>query len=270
MAMMLIDQTKDSACKTAEADAIRAKMGGSAQLAYDWANNKGFADAIAAIPSGGGGPTLQEYLKNELTDYVDDTLTSIPNFAFNRYSGGIKNFRAKNATSVGQTAFYLINSLESFFAPLAAVNAQTFYGCWKMSICVCSAFAGNIATNADVFMKYGTDPSLHTVDFSLKKNGFGKRMFQNCVNLKTLILREAAIFPLGDVSAFTGTPFASDGTGGTIYIPKSMYDHLGDNSADDYKAATNWSTVNGYGTITWAIIEGSVYENAYADGTPIS
>ena len=55
MAMMLIDQTKDSACKTAEADAIRAKTGGSAQLAYDWANNKGFADAIAAIPSGGGG-----------------------------------------------------------------------------------------------------------------------------------------------------------------------------------------------------------------------
>jgi hypothetical protein len=55
MSMMLIDQTKDSACKTAEADAIRAKTGGSAQLAYDWANNKGFAEAIAAIPTGGGG-----------------------------------------------------------------------------------------------------------------------------------------------------------------------------------------------------------------------
>lgn len=55
MSMMLIDQTKDSACKTAEADAIRAKTGGSAQLAYDWANGKGFADAIAAIPTGGGG-----------------------------------------------------------------------------------------------------------------------------------------------------------------------------------------------------------------------
>lgn len=52
MAMMLIDQIKDSDCKTAEADAIRAKTGGSAQLTYDWANNKGFADAIAAIPSG--------------------------------------------------------------------------------------------------------------------------------------------------------------------------------------------------------------------------
>lgn len=53
MSMMLIDQTKDAACKTAEADAIRAKTGGSAQIAYDFSNNKGFADAIAAIPTGG-------------------------------------------------------------------------------------------------------------------------------------------------------------------------------------------------------------------------
>lgn len=52
MAMMLIDQTKDTACKTAEADAIRAKTGGSADINYDYENNKGFADAIAAIPSG--------------------------------------------------------------------------------------------------------------------------------------------------------------------------------------------------------------------------
>ena len=49
----LIDSTKLDACCTAEANAIRAKTGGSSQLAYDWANDKGFADAIAAIPSGG-------------------------------------------------------------------------------------------------------------------------------------------------------------------------------------------------------------------------
>lgn len=58
MSMMLIDQTKDSACKTAEADAIRAKTGGSAQIAYDWENNKGFADAIDAIPTGGGAQSI--------------------------------------------------------------------------------------------------------------------------------------------------------------------------------------------------------------------
>lgn len=50
----LIDSTKEAACRTAEANAIRAKTGGTGQLNYDWTNSKGFADAISAIPSGGG------------------------------------------------------------------------------------------------------------------------------------------------------------------------------------------------------------------------
>lgn len=54
MAEMLVNSTKLDACLDAEADAIRAKTGGSTDLTFDFANNKGFADAIAAIPSGGG------------------------------------------------------------------------------------------------------------------------------------------------------------------------------------------------------------------------
>lgn len=53
MATMLIDGTKEEACRLAEANAIRAKTGSSVAIAYDWANNKGFADAIAAIEGGG-------------------------------------------------------------------------------------------------------------------------------------------------------------------------------------------------------------------------
>lgn len=88
MGMMLIDQTKDTACKTAEADAIRAKTGDSSPIAYDYANNKGFADAIAAIPSGGGGPqweligtktiALQEYTSTT-TEEQTDTQINISN-----------------------------------------------------------------------------------------------------------------------------------------------------------------------------------------------
>jgi len=50
MAEMLIDGAKLDACLDAEADAIRAKTGDSNDLTFDFANNKGFADAIAAIP----------------------------------------------------------------------------------------------------------------------------------------------------------------------------------------------------------------------------
>ena len=88
--------------------------------------------------------------------------------------------------------------------------------------------------------------------------------------LSIIVIRNSSRVPnLANAAAFNNSPFASGGAGGTIYIPKALYDHLGDGTSLDYKAATNWSTINSYGTITWAQIEGSQYETHYADGTVI-
>ena len=95
-------------------------------------------------------------------------------------------------------------------------------------------------------------------------------MFLNCTKLATIILRKTSVVPLQATSGIaSGTPFKSGGTGGTIYIPKVLYDHLGDGSSSDYRAASYWSTVYGYGTITFAKIEGSTYETHYGDGSEI-
>ena len=60
---------------------------------------------------------------------------------------------------------------------------------------------------------------------------------------------------LGNVSAFTGTPFASGGTGGTLYVPQDLI--------SSYQADTKWSTVLGYNANNQIkAIEGSPYENA--------
>ena len=107
-----------------------------------------------------------------------------------------------------------------------------------------------------------------TLDFG-KKISIGNYWFTDCDRLTTLILRSTELCPCTNTGGFSGTPFKNGGSGGTIYIPKSLYDHLGDNSADDYQHASNWSTIYGWGTITWAKIEGSIYETKYADGTTI-
>lgn len=91
-------------------------------------------------------------------------------------------------------------------------------------------------------------------------NFMSANTFNGSSKLATIVLRNTSLVPLGNVSAFTNTPFKNGGTGGTIYIPKALYDHLGDGTADDYQNASNWSAVHGYGTITWAKIEGSIYE----------
>lgn len=90
---------------------------------------------------------------------------------------------------------------------------------------------------------------------------FSTQAFSN-TKLDTLILRKTgSIIPLGNTNAFLNTPFASGGSGGTVYAPSALL--------EIYKTATNWSTVYGYGTATFVAIEGSQYENYYADGTPI-
>lgn len=55
----LVDSAKLNAALNYEASKIIAKGGGTAPLAFDFANEKGFGDYIDAIPSGGGGPQLE-------------------------------------------------------------------------------------------------------------------------------------------------------------------------------------------------------------------
>lgn len=260
----LVDSTQLDSDLTSVANAIRAKSGGSSSLAFP----AGFVSEIQAIPTGGD-DSLEKFLRGTLGDYSNENVTTIGAYAFYRYAGGAENLRFPNATSIGTSAFYLSNIGPVFFAPKASLNSDCFYGAPNIQVCVSKA--SNFNGNSRTFGKYAGTHKLATVDFTGPSTfGICGKMFENANLFNTLILRGSSIFKLYATSAFTGTPFASGGTGGTIYIPKALYDHLGDGTADDYKAATNWSTINGYGTITWAKIEGSIYENAYADGTPIT
>lgn len=168
---------------------------------------------------------------------TDDNFPSITTKAacFN-YMTNLKSIKLTRWTNLssGSSAIRGDTNLLTFEAPAAtSETGNSFaYGNTKMTLC---------------------DLGLCT---KIASNGF-----TNCSSLETLILRRSdAICALASNGSFNGSPFKSGGTGGTIYIPKALYDHLGDGTALDYKAATNWSTVNGYGTITWAQIEGSPYE----------
>ena len=111
---------------------------------------------------------------------------------------------------------------------------------------------------------------LEAVDLGQYMKNLNEKCFYNCAALQTIILRRSeGLVALNNSNIFTGTRAASGGAGITIYIPKALYDHLGDGSNLDYKAATLWSTFDGYGTLTWAKLEGSAYETEYLDGLPV-
>lgn len=77
--------------------------------------------------------------------------------------------------------------------------------------------------------------------------------FNGDTKLATLIIRkEDAVASLGNINAFTNTPFASGKAGGTLYVPQALI--------SSYQSATNWSTILGYASNQIKAIEGSEYE----------
>ena len=145
----------------------------------------------------------------------------------------------------------------SIYAPNVTYLDQS---CMRGSLYLTSVRVPALSSiHATGYLWFG-DTRLALIDYGLAN--LRGNCFTNCSALKTLILRKAdGLQTCNGTTVFNGTPFANGGTGGTIYIPKVLYNHLGDGSSLDYKNATNWATYDGYGTITWAKLEGSAYEN---------
>lgn len=138
------------------------------------------------------------------------------------------------------------------------VGSRSFEGCILLPLLV--------SQSATIIYSYSFSgaTSLKTVDFlgGDTSSGIGQHAFDNCSVFDTLIIRATGnVTKLGTTNAFTNTPFASGGTGGTIYVPDAMI--------SSYQSATNWSTILGYTNNQIKKIEGTIYETKYADGTPI-
>lgn len=93
--------------------------------------------------------------------------------------------------------------------------------------------------------------SLKKVDLA-NVSGFQANAFRDCSVLKTLILRGKTVCSLSDVNVLKGTPFATAGSGATLYVPQEL--------VEDYKNATNWSSLYLAGKCNIVAIEGSEYE----------
>jgi len=171
-------------------------------------------------------------------------------------------------TVLGEGMFRDCGLLEDLYIPNVTTisYANIFLNCSKLSSLVFPNLINQTLTTG----VFRSCTSLEALDITAPSITFGgQRMFEGDTLLDTIVLRVPNLISMSYNNNFGSTPFASGGTGGTIYIPKSLYDHLGDGTSLDYKAATNWSTLDGYGTITWAKIEGSPYENYYVDGQEV-
>lgn len=130
------------------------------------------------------------------------------------------------------------------------------------TVLVSAVLTGSVKMNSYSFQGC---TKLEIVD--LNTTQMDNREFYNCSSLKTIILRNSSVVtmkqsPTTSNTCWYNTAYASGGAGGTIYVPEALL--------ESYPTATNWSILDGYGTISWLPIEGSIYENYYANGAAIT
>lgn len=254
---------------TAIADAIRGKTGGTEELTLVQ-----MANEIAGISAGGEGYSEQDLVELMAAGNFPSGQITINGgtiwFSAFRDRRNIAKVAAPNAVNLYREAFGNCTELHTVSLPQITnvVSASyAFDGCTKLvnvdmpliplvqmgMLRGCSALQGVVfpsATGTGIYA-FQNCSGLHTVDL-LGGGSIGNLTFQNDAQLRTLILRAPTVTAIGHANVFTGTPFAANGGGGTVYVPAALI--------DQYRQATNWSTLYTAGTCTFAAIEGSEYE----------
>ena len=246
------------------ADAIRAKKGTTETI-----NAQDFATEIANLPSGGGSDELfKAVMERSATEFKSGSITKVGPYIFYGYTT-LKSIDFPNMTSIGVNAFYNCTAITSFIAPKLTQIGN--YGLYNVSTLTSIDFP--LITRIDtqalrqcrkitkaMFPKLtslGTYALSRCNVLAVADLGLTTTIQTNCFAessaLKTIILRKTdSITTLGATNAFTSTPFATNGSGGTVYVPQALI--------EQYQTATNWVTLYESGTCTFLPLEGSQYE----------
>lgn len=225
--------------------------------------------AVAKAKRGGGGGVTPTGTK-EITVTENGTTThNVTNYASAEVTVNVP-------TPTDFLAALLENALTSYVITSNSIKGYTFRGATNLTSVTFPAALQSIGEYAftgsglrtAVLHSVGTigtyvfgSTQLTAVDIT-SLSEININAFNGCASLDVIVLRGDSVTSLRNINALTGTPFASGQAGGTLYVPQSLI--------SSYQSASNWSTILGYANNSIVKIEGSAYENAYVDGTPIS
>lgn len=194
------------------------------------------------------------------SEWLFPKVKSIGNYAF-RYDYAITGdiVVPSTCTSIGQYSFASCENIETFRCngAISTLGTYTFCGASGHVMKVTEIHMphlGGVALNLNFGSATAANACqyLEVCDIGSAKS-IAANTFANCYKLQTLIMRRTSVTTCANVSAFLNTPIRGrSGLTATIYVPSSLI--------DSYKSASVWTTINGYGYVTWAAIEGSPYE----------
>lgn len=187
---------------------------------------------------------------------------TIGNYAF-RYCYGLTGdiVLPSTVTSIGQYSFANCDGITTFTAngAISTFGTYTFNGASGHVMSLRECYLPNLGTGIALNLNWGSATAanacqnLEICDIG-KAKSIAANTFANCYKLQTLIMRRTgSVTTCANVSAFLNTPLRGrNSLTADIYVPEALI--------DSYKAASVWSTINGYGYVTWKKLEGSIYE----------
>ena len=213
----------------------------------------------------------------QMTSVSLPALTTAGSSAF-RNDNHLSAINLPELASIGTYCFYNCSQLNNVYLPkLGIINNNSFENCTGLtsasfpaatrvnnSACRNCRFTIVVMPTVTIMEQnaFSVNTPLTAVDLTSITQMMGQWGFADNPSFSTLIIRNTNAVPsLGNISWFNNTPFASGKAGGTLYVPQSLI--------SSYQSANNWSTILGYANNSIQAIEGSQYENYYADGTPI-
>lgn len=199
--------------------------------------------------SGGGGDRTMEdgLVARTLTEYINNTVTRIGNYAFGNFAS-LEYVSLPNVTEMeGGNHFASCTKLKRVNIPnlktSISSSGNNFRGCTALTELRFPLYNGILAVSGCTALKVYEVATPYNIAAS---------SFSNLTSFDTLVMHCTKVIPLANISAFTGTPFAAGGTGGKVYVPQQY--------VEQYKTATNWSVLYEAGTCEFIAIEGSEYE----------
>lgn len=221
----VVDSAQLDADLTAVADAIRAKGGTDAQLAFP----SDFVSAVQAIAAGGD-DLLAARVTNTLTNYSNADITTVGSYGFAGCTA-LESVDLPAVTRIGDHGFAMCSKLENInFPMLGSIAYNSFRNCTKLTQFITNS---HFSSRLDSSTFEGCS-SLVKADFYHIATAEGISSYAlACAMLETVIIRNTDAVPYMGKNAFGAASTKMNKGEGNIYVPAAM--------VDAYKAGTNWA-----------------------------
>ena len=250
----------DSGTKSITANGSNQDVVGYAAVDVAVPNSYSAADEGKVVSSGAlvaqtsdtvtANDTYDTTLINSLTVNVSGGATDTDLVSF--LANEMAYIKIPSATKIMKAYSFRSTPAQKIYLPEVTIWGDATNSVSNSSSIVAFSAPSVTSQSSNTSSTFASDSNIETIDIGSWPR-IGGNEFQNCSKLKVLILRRSSVAALASTNAFTGTPFASGGTGGTLYVPNALI--------SSYQGASNWSTILGYANNSIVKIEGSAYED---------